>query len=91
MQLGECVDAAVERFVSFAGRLEPVAHGMAAHEARAHLLAGELIEKFLLIGDRKRELGSGQSCALLSVGYFPFCRAGSRSASERNQGLGCYF
>jgi len=26
---------------------------MAAHEARAHLLAGELIEKFLLIGDRK--------------------------------------
>ena len=53
MQRGERVDAAVERFVSFAGGLEPVAHGMAAHEARADLLAGELIEKLLLIGDRE--------------------------------------
>jgi len=47
------VDAAVERFVSFAGGLEPVAYGMAAHEARADLLACELVEKFLLVGGRE--------------------------------------
>jgi hypothetical protein len=33
------VDAAVERFVSFPGRLEPMVHGVAAHEARANCLA----------------------------------------------------
>ena len=53
MQCGQRVDAPVERFVSFAGGFEPIAHRMAAHEARAHLLAGELVEKFLLIGDRE--------------------------------------
>ena len=40
VQRGQGVDAAVEGFVSLAGRLEPLTHGMAAHEARAHLLAG---------------------------------------------------
>ena len=53
MQRGQGVDAEVERLVSLARRFEPVAHGMAAHEARADLLAGELVEKFLLVGDRE--------------------------------------
>jgi hypothetical protein len=53
VQRGECVDPAVEGLVSFAGRLEPIAHGMAAHEAGADFLAGELVEKFLLVGDRE--------------------------------------
>jgi hypothetical protein len=48
---GERIDAAVERFVSFARRFEPVAHGVAAHEARSDFLAGEVVEKPLLIGD----------------------------------------
>lgn len=39
-QHGESVDAAVEGFVAFAGRPEPVPQGLAAHEARADLLAG---------------------------------------------------
>jgi hypothetical protein len=40
VQRGERVDAEDERFVSLARRFEPVAHGMAAYEARADLLAG---------------------------------------------------
>jgi hypothetical protein len=51
VQRGQRVDAAVERFVSFPGRFEPVADGMAAHEAGAHLLDGDLVEKLLLVGD----------------------------------------
>jgi hypothetical protein len=53
VQRCERVDAAVECFVSFARGLEPIAHRMAAHEARADLFTRELVEKFLLIGDRK--------------------------------------
>ena len=52
VQLGERVDPAVKRLVSFAGRLEPVAHRMAAHGTCAAILARELVEKFLLIVDR---------------------------------------
>jgi hypothetical protein len=33
------LDAAVERFVSLARRLEPITHRMAEHEAGAHLFA----------------------------------------------------
>jgi hypothetical protein len=39
VQRGERVDTAVERLVSCAGRLEPIAHRITTHEARAHLLA----------------------------------------------------
>jgi hypothetical protein len=53
MQRGECVDAAVERLVSYAARLDGLADGMAAHEALAQLLARELVEVFLLIADWK--------------------------------------
>jgi len=53
VERGERVDAAGERLVSFLGGLEAVAHRMAANEARADLLARQLVEKFLLIGDRK--------------------------------------
>jgi hypothetical protein len=59
VQSRECVDAAVQRFVSFPGGLEPVAHGIAADESGADLLAGELIEEFLLIG----RSGSGSNPA----------------------------
>jgi hypothetical protein len=55
MQRGECVDAAVERLVSYAARLEPLADGMAGHEARAHLPDRELVEVFLLIAGRKMQ------------------------------------
>jgi hypothetical protein len=44
VERGECIGAAVERLISFAGRLEPGAHGMAAHEASADLLAGKLVQ-----------------------------------------------
>jgi hypothetical protein len=37
---GERVDAAVQHLVSLPGGLEPVAHGMAADETGADLLAG---------------------------------------------------
>jgi hypothetical protein len=49
----EGVDAAVEGLVSHSRGLEPVAHGVTAHEARADFLARLLVEKFLLIGDRE--------------------------------------
>jgi hypothetical protein len=53
VQRRQRVNAAVEGLVSFVRRLEPIAHGVAAHEARANFLAGELVEKFLLISDRE--------------------------------------
>ena len=78
MQCGERVDAAVERFVSFTGGLKPIPHGVAAHEARADLLAGELVEKFLLIGDREIVV------ARPGRGIFKFGSAKRRTESSEN-------
>jgi hypothetical protein len=39
IERGERIDAAVKRFIANARGLEPIANGMAAHEARANLLA----------------------------------------------------
>jgi hypothetical protein len=44
MQRGERIDTAVERLVPYAGRVEPIAHRMAADKARAYLIARELVE-----------------------------------------------
>jgi hypothetical protein len=52
-RFGIRVDAAVERLVSLARRLVPIPHRVPAHEPRAHLLARQLVEKFLLVGDRE--------------------------------------
>jgi hypothetical protein len=49
---------------------------MAAHEARADLLAGQLVEEFLLIGDREMAVAwSGSS------GIFEFSTAECRTES----------
>ena len=81
MQRSERVDAVGERFVSLAGGLEPVAHGVAADEACAGLLARELLEKFLLITNPGN--GSSQAHKALDLAY-----AQGRKESSENDLLG---
>ena len=60
------VYAAVERLVFLPRRLEPVAHRIAAHEARADLFARELVGKFLLNGPLENDSNPARAL-LLSV------------------------
>ena len=59
---------------------------MAAHEARAHLLAEELVEKFLLVGDREMAVARPEGGVKFLSSVAP--NAGSESSENTVQSEG---